>query len=74
MSLENFVRQLETPSLGPQRYYPPGVIGVPPVRRSVGLRGGTKTFNYSLDVTTELYMAQINTESAPNFSWPLAGG
>ena len=71
-AFEDIVRPFQRVDTGPQRYYQPGAVGVPPVRRQIGARGGTKTFAYSINVTTTLYMARINTLSVPNFDWPLA--
>ena len=34
----------------PTPFEQPGVVGVPPVRTSIGLKGGTKTFNYELQL------------------------
>jgi hypothetical protein len=38
----------------------------------MGLRGGTDTFTYTLNVTSTIYTPQINSEAKPRFPWPLA--
>lgn len=65
MTLESIVRPFATEDVTPQKYIKPGVIGVPPVRVSVGLKGGTKTFSFSGSSSTSTRIGHKHTEKAP---------
>lgn len=62
MGLEVVIRPFATPDSAPTPFHPAGAVNVAPVRLSVGLIGGTKTFSYSQSLTMTSYMAQVNTE------------
>ena len=62
MGIETVIRAFAEPDVAPTPFHPAGAVSAPPVRLSVGLIGGTKTFSYSQSLTMTSYMAQVNTE------------
>ena len=56
MSLEPVIRPFQDQDVTPVRYVKPGQAGVPPVRVTIGIKGGTKTFTFtgSANVSTKL--------------------
>lgn len=65
--LEGIFRPFETQDVGPTPFYPPGAVGVPPVRIAIGSIGGTRTFAYQGSLHETFYLGTIRTESAvPN--------
>ena len=65
MSLEPIIRPFQDDSVAPTPFTKPGQIGVPPVRVSVGLRGGTKTFSFSGSSSNSTRIGHTHTEQAP---------
>ena len=47
----------------PTPFEKPGSVGVPPVRTSVGLKGGTKTFNTSYSFSRSTKLGSVHSES-----------
>ena len=47
----------------PTPFEQPGVVGVPPVRITVGLKGGTKTFTTSYSYSRSTKLGSVHTES-----------
>ena len=47
----------------PTPFQQPGVVGVPPVRVTVGLKGGTKTFNTSYSFSRSTKLGAVHSES-----------
>lgn len=64
MGLEVVIRPFVAPNTGPTPFHAAGTVNVPPVRFTVGLIGGNKTFSYSQSVTITSYMAAVHTEKA----------
>jgi hypothetical protein len=65
-NLETIVRPFADVDVTPQAFIPPGTVGVPPVKVSVGLKGGTKTFSTNASSGFSTYMGSTHTESSPN--------
>jgi hypothetical protein len=65
-ALETIVRPFADVDVTPQGFTPPGTVGVPPVRVSVGLKGGSKTFSTSASSGFSTYMGSTHTESSPS--------
>jgi hypothetical protein len=63
--LETIVRPFSTPDVTPQPFHPAGAQGVPPVRITVGLKGGTKTFSFSASSSRSNRMGNKHKEKAP---------
>lgn len=63
--LETIVRPFSTPDVTPQPFHPAGSQGVPPVRVTVGLKGGTKTFTFSASSSRSTRMGNKHKEKAP---------
>lgn len=62
--LEGIVRPFVGTDTRPTPFHPAGAVSAPPVRLSVGLIGGNKTFSYSQNATISSYMAAVHTEKA----------
>lgn len=62
--LEGIVRPFIGETTGPTPFHPAGGSSQPPVRLTVGLLGGTKTFSFSQNATLTSYMAAVHTEKA----------
>lgn len=62
--LESIIRPFVGDPTGPTPFHPAGAVSAPPVRLSVGLIGGSKTFSYSQNATITSYMAAVHTEKA----------
>jgi hypothetical protein len=60
--LEPVIRPFVGDDAAPTPFHPFGGSSQPPVRLSIGLVGGTKTFSYSQSATLTSYMATIHTE------------
>lgn len=66
MGLESIIRPYVAPDTEPTPFHPAGSTSTPPVRLTVGLIGGTKTFAYAQSGSTSKYMAAVHTETAVN--------
>ena len=66
MGLEVVVRPFAEPDNGPPQFHPAGAVGVPPVRLTVGLVGGTKQYAFSMSATAATKMAAVHTEKTQN--------
>jgi hypothetical protein len=64
MGLEVVIRPYSAPDTGPTPFHPAGASSAPPVRLTVGLVGGTKTFAFSQSGSISTYMAAIHKEKA----------
>lgn len=62
--LEGVIRPFVGDPTGPTPFHPDGAVNVPPVRLSIGLVGGTKTFSFAQSATLTSYMAAVHTEKA----------
>lgn len=60
--LEGIIRPFVGEQVGPQPFHPSGSQSAPPVRLSIGIVGGSKTFSFSGSATTAMYMAAVHTE------------
>jgi hypothetical protein len=63
--LETVVRPFASPDVVPAPFHPAGTVGVPPVRVTVGLKGGTRTFSFSSSATISFRMGAKHKEKAP---------
>jgi hypothetical protein len=63
--LETIVRPFATPDVTPRPFHPAGAQGAPPVRVSVGLKGGSKTFTWSASSSRSTRMGNKHKERAP---------
>jgi hypothetical protein len=61
---EVIIRPFVGDSAAPTPFHPGGPVSAPPVRLSIGLTGGSKTFGWSQSSTLSSYMAQVNTEKS----------
>ena len=57
-TINSFVHEDVTPT----PFQQPGVVGVPPVRVTVGLKGGTKTFNTSYSFSRSTKLGAVHSE------------
>lgn len=62
MAIEQVIRPFVGTDVAPTPFHPGGPVSQPPIRLSIGLVGGTKTFGFSQSATLTSYMAQVNTE------------
>jgi hypothetical protein len=62
VGLEVVIRPFAEPDNGPTPFHPAGAVNVPPVRLTVGLVGGTKTWAFSMSFTQATKMAAVHTE------------
>jgi len=62
--MEGMIRPFVGQDVTPTKEFVPGGQSAPPVRLTVGLIGGTKTFSYSGSSTLSNYMAAVHTEKA----------
>jgi hypothetical protein len=60
--LEGIIRPFVGEQVGPQPFHPGSSQSAPPVRLSIGLVGGSKTFSYSGSSSLTSYMAAVHTE------------
>jgi len=60
--LEGVIRPYVGEGIGPTPFHPDGAVNVPPVRLSIGLVGGTKTFSFAQSATLTSQMAAVHTE------------
>jgi hypothetical protein len=60
--LEPIIRPFVGEQVGPQPFHPGNSASAPPVRLSIGLVGGSKTFSFSSSTTLSSYMAAVHTE------------
>lgn len=60
--LEPIIRPFVGQDVGPTPFHPQGGQSAPPVRLSIGLVGGSKTFAFSTSSTLTSYMAAVHTE------------
>jgi hypothetical protein len=65
MSLEPIIRPFADEDVTPTKFVQPGQVGTPPVRVSVGLKGGTKTFSFSGSSVNTTRIGHTHTEKAP---------
>jgi len=63
--LETIVRPFAAPDVTPTPFHPAGAVGVPQVRVTVGLKGGTRTFSFSASSTISFRMGNKHKETAP---------
>lgn len=66
--LESIIRPFTDDPSNPTPYTKPGQKGVENVHVRVGMKGGTKTFNYSGSMSASLYTSKKHMESAPRSS------
>jgi hypothetical protein len=64
--LEQTIRPFADQDVTPDGYIAPGTVGVPPVRVTVGLKGGTKFFTTAASSSVSFRMGSINSEGSPN--------
>jgi len=64
--MENIIRPFVGEDVTPTPVHQANATNVPPVRFSVGIVGGTKTFSYSGSSTLTNYMAAVHTEAESN--------
>ena len=64
--LEGIIRPFVGEQVGPQPFHPGNSQSAPPVRLSIGLIGGTKTFSYSGHSSSSMYMAAVHKERTSN--------
>jgi hypothetical protein len=64
MSLEVIIRPFAAPDTDPTPFHAAGVSSAPPVRFSIGLVGGNKTFSFSQSSSESSYMAAVHTEAS----------
>jgi hypothetical protein len=62
--LEGVIRPFVGEQVGPQPFHPGSSQSAPPVRLSIGLVGGNKTFPFSSSSSQSSYMAAVHTERA----------
>lgn len=62
--LEGIIRPFVGAQVSPQRFIAGSPASAPPVRLSVGLVGGSKTFSFSSSTSLSSYMAAVHTERA----------
>jgi hypothetical protein len=62
--LEPIIRPFVGDQVGPQPFHPGSSTSAPPVRLSIGLIGGSKTFAFSSTTTLSSYMAAVHTEKS----------
>ena len=62
--LEGIIRPFVGEQVGPQPFHPGSSQSAPPVRLSVGLIGGSRTFSYSGNSSSSMYMAAVHTEKS----------
>jgi hypothetical protein len=62
--LEGIIRPFVGSNVAPQPFHPGTSTSAPPVRLSIGLVGGSKTFAFSQSSTLTSYMAAVHTEKA----------
>lgn len=60
--LEGIIRPFVGEQVSPQPFHQGNSQSAPPVRLSVGLVGGSKTFAFSSSATISSYMAAVHTE------------
>jgi hypothetical protein len=60
--LEPIIRPFVGDQVSPRPFHPGSSTSAPPVRLSVGLVGGTKTFAFSASSSLSSYMAAVHTE------------
>jgi hypothetical protein len=66
--LEPIIRPFIGVDVAPKPFRPGNSTSAPPVRLSIGIIGGSKTFSFSNSVTMSSYMAAVHTEkSTPVF-------
>ena len=68
-AIEQIVRPFSTKDVEPTPFTTPGAVGVPPVYVPIGLRGGTKTFAWSLSVNQTYYLTDVRQAKAPDNGW-----
>jgi hypothetical protein len=71
--LEGIIRPFIGENAGPTPFHPDGAVDVPPVRLSIGLIGGTKTFSFAQSCTLTSQMAAVHTEK-PSTVFDMATG
>lgn len=62
--LEGVIRPFVGDQVGPQPFHPGTSQSAPPVRLSIGLVGGSKTFGFSQSSNLSSTMAAVHTEKA----------
>ncbi len=62
--LEPIIRPFVSDQVGPQRFIPGASTSAPPVRLSIGLVGGSRTFAFSNSSSLSSYMANVHTEKS----------
>lgn len=65
MTLATIIRPYVGRDVTPRPTIQAGAQGAPPVRISIGLKGGTKTFSFSFSATTTTFLGQAHHEKAP---------
>lgn len=64
--LEPIIRPFVGQDVGPTPFHPQGGASAPPVRISIGLIGGSKTFGFSNSSSLSSYMAAVHKEQGTN--------
>jgi hypothetical protein len=63
--LESIIRPFVSPDVAPSPFHPAGAVGVPPVRVTIGLKGGGRTFSFSASASISFRMGNKHKEHAP---------
>ena len=71
--LEGIIRPFVGEQVGPQPFHPGNSQSAPPVRMSIGLIGGSKTFAFSSSSSLSSYMAAVHTEK-PSTAFDMSTG
>jgi len=60
--LEGVIRPFMGENTAPTPFHPGNSASAPPVRLSIGLVGGSKTFSFSSSTSMSSYMAAVHSE------------
>jgi hypothetical protein len=71
--LEGVIRPFVGGDVTPQPFHPGTSQSAPPVRLTIGIIGGTKTFPYSQSNSLSSYMAAVHTEK-PSTAFDMTTG
>jgi hypothetical protein len=63
--IEGIFRPFAERDVTPLPFHPAGAVGAAPVRVTVGLKGGTKTFSWSTSASRSTRMGNKHKEKAP---------
>ncbi len=71
--LEGVIRPFMGETTAPTPFHPGNPASAPPVRLSIGIIGGTKTFSFSSSTNISSYMASVHTEK-PSTAFDMTTG